>query len=160
MMSANSTRNAQEEATMAVKAIPDGYHTITPYLLVQQVPLLIDFLKQAFQAQETERITAPDGTIAHAEVKIGDSVVMMGEARGEWTPAPGTLYLYVNDTDAVYKKALQAGATSTMEPVDQFYGDRSAGVKDPSGNQWWIATHKEDVPREELERRAQAAMAQ
>ena len=145
---------------MAVKPIPDGYHTVTPYLTVQGVPKLIDFLKQAFEAQELERMTQPDGTIGHAEVRIGDSVVMMGEARDEWKPMPSGIYLYVNDTDAVYKRALQAGATSIMEPADQFYGDRSAGVKDSSGNHWWIATHKEDVPPAELKKRAQAAMKQ
>ena len=150
----------KEEATLAVKPIPDGYHTVTPYLTVQGVPKLIDFLKQAFEAQELERMTQPDGTIGHAEVRIGDSVVMMGEARDEWKPMPSGIYLYVNDTDAVYKRALQAGATSIMEPADQFYGDRSAGVKDSSGNHWWIATHKEDVPPAELKKRAQAAMKQ
>ncbi len=142
---------------MAVKAIPDGYHSVTPYLTVQGVPTLIDFMKQAFEAQEIERMTGPDGRIGHAEVKIGDSIVMMGEAGGQWQPMPGSIYLYVNDVDATYKRALQAGAASTMEPMDQFYGDRSAGVKDPSGNQWWIATHKEDLSREELMKRAQAA---
>jgi PhnB protein len=139
---------------MAVKAIPDGYHTITPYLTVQGAGKLIDFLKLAFDAQETERIAAPNGAIAHAEVRIGDSIVMMSDAGGERAPMPSGLYLYVNDTDAVYKSALRAGATSIMEPADQFYGDRSAGVKDPAGNQWWIATHKEDVSPEELKRRA------
>jgi len=139
---------------MAVKAIPDGYHTVTPYLIVQGAGQLIDFLKLAFDAQETERITAPDGAIAHAEVRIGDSIVMMSDAGGERAPMPSGLYLYVNDTDAVYISALRAGATSIVEPADQFYGDRSAGVKDPVGNQWWIATHKEDVSPEELKRRA------
>ncbi|MBI3244900.1 MAG: VOC family protein [Deltaproteobacteria bacterium] len=139
---------------MAAKAIPDGYHTITPYLTVQGAGKLIDFLKLAFDAQETERITAPSGTIAHAEVRIGDSIVMMSDAGGERAPMPSGLYLYVNDADAVYKSALRAGSTSIMEPADQFYGDRSAGVKDPVGNQWWIATHKEDVSPEELKRRA------
>jgi len=143
---------------MSVNPIPDGYHSVTPYLTVQGVAKLIDFLKQAFAAQEIERMTRPDGAIGHAEVKIGDSIVMMGEAGGERKPMPGAIYLYVNDTDATYKRALQAGAVSTMEPMDQFYGDRSAGVKDPSGNQWWIATHKEDFSREELAKRAQAAM--
>jgi PhnB protein len=143
---------------MAVKPIPDGYHSVTPYLTVQGAAKLIDFLKQAFEAQEIERLTRPDGAIGHAEVRIGDSIVMMGEAGGEWTPMPGALYLYVNDVDATYKRALQVGAVSTMEPMDQFYGDRSAGVKDPSGNQWWIATHKEDLSPEELAKRAQAAM--
>jgi len=143
---------------MAVKPIPDGYHSVTPYLTVQGVTKLIDFLKQAFEAQEIERMTRPDGTIGHAEVKIGDSIVMMSEAGGERQPMPGAIYLYVHDVDGTYKRALRAGAVSTMEPMDQFYGDRSAGVKDPSSNQWWIATHKEDLSREELIKRAQAAM--
>ncbi|HEY4683892.1 MAG TPA: VOC family protein [Candidatus Acidoferrales bacterium] len=153
---------AEEEATMAVKAIPEGYHTVTPYLAVQGVAKLIEFLTQAFDAKEVHRTTLPDGTIYHAEVRISDSVVMMGEPRGEWKPMPGTIYLYVyvNDTDAVYKRALQAGATSLMEPSDQFYGDRNAGVKDPVGNYWWIATHIEDVPPAELAKRAEAFMKQ
>jgi uncharacterized glyoxalase superfamily protein PhnB len=145
---------------MSVKPIPDGYHAVTPYLVIKGAAKLIDFLKQAFEAQETERLTRPDGAIGHAEVRIGDSIVMIGEAGGEWQPMPGTMYLYVNDADATYKRALQAGAISTMEPTDQFYGDRSAGVKDPAGNQWWIATHKEDLSPEELAKRAQAAMKQ
>ncbi len=145
---------------MAVKPIPDGYHSITPYLVVQGASKLIDFLKQAFAAQESERLTRPDGTIGHAEVRIGDSIVMMSEASGEWKPMPSAMYLYVNDTDTTYKRALQAGAVSTMEPTDQFYGDRSAGVKDLAGNQWWIATHKEDLSPEELTKRAKAAMKQ
>jgi PhnB protein len=145
---------------MAVTPIPEGYHTVTPYLVVQGVPALIDFLKQAFDAQEIMRIPRPDGAIMHAEVRIGDSAVMMGEAMGEFQPMPGSIHLYVNDADATYQRALQAGATSIMEPADQFYGDRSAGVVDPVGNRWWIATHQEDVPPEELARRAEAFMQQ
>jgi PhnB protein len=145
---------------MAVKPIPDGYLTITPYLTVEGVPKLIDFLKQAFEAREIERMAQPDGTIRHAEVRIGDSVVMMGEAGGEREPMPSAMYLYVNDTDSVYRRALQAGAASLMEPADQFCGDRSAGVKDPSGNYWWIATHQEDVSPAELKKRAEAAIRQ
>lgn len=145
---------------MAIKAIPEGYHTVTPYLTVQGAATLIDFLKQAFDATEIHRTTRPDGAIGHAEVRIGDSVVMMAESRGEWKPMPGAIYLYVNNTDATYKRALQAGATSLMEPADQFYGDRSAGVKDPVGNHWWIATHKEDIAPEELARRAEDFMKQ
>ena len=145
---------------MAVKPIPDGYHSVTPYLVVQGVAKLIDFLKQAFDAKEIERMAGPDGTVMHAEVRIGDSVVMMGEARGESKPMPAALYLYVNDTDVTYRRALQAGATSLKEPADQFYGDRSGGVKDPAGNQWWIATRKEDVSPEELARRAETYMKQ
>jgi PhnB protein len=100
------------------------------------------------------RFSGPDGTVGHAEVRIGGSPVMMGEARGPWPAMPCAIYLYVNDTDAVYRRALAAGATSLMEPADQFYGDRNAGVKDPCGNFWWIATHKEDVSPEELQARA------
>ena len=145
---------------MAVKPIPEGYHTVTPYLVVKGVAKLIDFLKQAFDAKEMHRTTQPDGTIMHAEVRIGDSAVMMGEARNEAQSMPGSIYLYVNDTDATYKRAIQAGATSIMEPADQFYGDRNGGVKDPVGNHWWIATHIEDVSSEELAKRTEAALKQ
>jgi len=145
---------------MAAKPIPEGYHSITPYLVVDGASRLIDFLKQAFGAEETFRMPMPDGKIGHAEVKIGDSVVMMGDAGAQMPPMPAMLYLYVNDADTTYKRALQAGATSLNEPMDQFYGDRSGAVKDPVGNHWWIATHKEDVPPEELARRAEAAMQQ
>lgn len=138
------------------ESIPEGYHSVTPYLVVEGVPKLIDFLKAAFDAVETERVPGPDGKIGHAEVRIGDSVVMMGEAGGESKPMPAMIYLYVSDADANYKRALDAGATSLMEPADQFYGDRSAGVKDPCGNQWWIATRIENVSKEELQRRAEA----
>ena len=144
---------------MGATAVPEGYHTVTPYLTVGGVPRLIEFLKQAFDGQEIERVPGPDGAIMHAKVRIGDSVVMMGEARGTWQPMPGSLYVYVSDTDAVYKRALQAGATSVMEPADQFYGDRNAGVKDPVGNHWWMATHKEDVSPEELAKRVEAELA-
>ena len=145
---------------MAVKPIPDGYHSVTPYLVVQGVAKLIDFLKQAFDAKEIERMAGPDGSVMHGEVRTGDSVVMMGEAWGESKPIAAALYLYVNDTDVTYRRALQAGATPLREPADQFYGDRSGGVKDPAGNQWWIATRKEDVSPEELARRAETYMKQ
>jgi PhnB protein len=141
---------------MAVQPIPDGFHTVTPYLLVSDAARLIEFLKQAFGAEVVRQSTRPDGGILHAQVRVGDSPVMMGEVSGEWKAMPGSLYLYVPDTDAVYKKALQAGGASVMEPADQFYGDRNAGVKDPVGNVWWIATHIEDVSDEELARRVQA----
>jgi PhnB protein len=145
---------------MAVNRIPEGFHSVTPYLVVREVPKLLDFLKQAFDAQEIMRMPQPDGTIMHAEVRIGNSIIMMGEAQGEHKPMPAALYLYVNDADATYKRALQAGASSTMEPADQFYGDRHAGVTDPVGNLWWVATHIEDVPPDELARRAEAFMKQ
>lgn len=145
---------------MAVKPIPEGYHSVTPYLVVQDAAKLIDFLKDAFGGEERERLPRPDGGVGHAEVKIGDSIVMMGDASPEFGPMPTMIYLYVNDADAVYNRAVRAGAASLEEPSDQFYGDRRAGVKDQFGNLWYIATHTEDVPPEEMGRRAQAAMQQ
>ncbi|HSB15690.1 MAG TPA: VOC family protein [Bryobacteraceae bacterium] len=142
---------------MPVKPIPEGYHTVTPYLVVPGAGRLIEFLKEAFKAEEVERMSQPDGTVMHAEVRIGDSIIMMGESSDKFPAMPAAIYVYVPDVDAVYKRALAAGAASTMEPANQFYGDRNAGVKDPSGNLWWIATHVEDVPREEMAKRAAAA---
>jgi PhnB protein len=145
---------------MPVKAIPDGYRTVTPYLMVSGAAQLIDFVKHAFEAEEIDRLSMPDGTVAHAEVRIGDSLVMVTEATGQWNPMPASFYLYVPDADTTYRRALQAGATSVMEPADQFYGDRSAGVRDPSGNLWWVATRIEDISREELHRRGDARAQQ
>lgn len=138
---------------MAVQPVPEGYHTVTPYLIVEDVARLIDFLRQAFGAKEISRHARPDGSIMHAEVRIGDSVVMIGGATDEIEPLPGMLHLYVEDADALYKRALEAGATSLRAPEDQFYGDRSAGVQEASGVKWWIHTHIEDVPPEELRER-------
>lgn len=139
---------------MAVKPIPEGYHTVTPYLIVEDVAELIDFVRVAFNAEELMRMPEPDGRISHAEVRIGDSVVMMGGANEANPTMPGMLHLYVEDADAVYQQALAAGASSLQEPADQFYGDRTAGVRDAFGNSWWLATHIEDVSPEELRRRA------
>jgi PhnB protein len=139
---------------MAAKPIPDGYHTVTPYLVVPGAEKLIEFMKQAFDAKELFRMPAPDGTVGHAEIQIGDSRIMIGEASSKWPAMPCSIYLYFRDADAVYKRALQAGAVSVMEMADQFYGDRSGGVKDSSGNMWWIATHVEDVSMEEIGKRA------
>ena len=144
---------------MAVKARPDGYHAITPYLVVEGAARLIAFLEEVFDAEEVERIAAPGERIGHAEIRIGDSVVMLGDAHGAHRPMPAMLYVYVDDVDATFQRALAAGAVSVQAPVDQFYGDRSGGAKDAFGNVWWIATHIEDVPPAELKRRAQAAMA-
>ena len=137
-------RDGRSKGT-TVKPIPDGYHTVTPYLVVRDAPRLIEFLQQAFGATELMRSLRPDGGVMHAEVSIGDSRVMIGETSGAWPPMPGCVHLYVVDTDALYHLALQAGATSLREPANQFYGDRMAGVQDPVGNQWWIATHVENV---------------
>lgn len=143
---------------MAVKAKPDGYHSITPYLVVDGAARLIDFLVQAFDAEERERFAAPGNRVGHAELRIGDSVVMLGDARPEHPAMQAMLYLYVDDVDATYQIALSAGAKSVQAPQDHFYGDRSGGVKDPCGNVWYIATHIEDVSPVELKRRAQQAM--
>jgi len=144
---------------MAVKPRPDGYHSITPYLVVDGAAKVIDFLKQALDAREIMRFAAPGGRIGHAELRIGDSVVMLGDAHGDHQPMQAMLHLYVDDADASYHRALAAGATPVQAPTNQFYGDRSGGVKDPCGNLWWLATHVEDVPPDELKRRAEAAMA-
>jgi PhnB protein len=142
--------------TDRVMPIPDGYHTVTPILVVDGAAKLIDFLKRAFGAEEKERFTDPNGKIAHAEVTIGDSIVQLSDSGGEWRPIQVPLLLYVIDTDTAYQRALKAGATSVREPADQFYGDRTGGVKDAFGNTWWIATHMEDVSREELQKRVEA----
>jgi uncharacterized glyoxalase superfamily protein PhnB len=140
-----------------MQGIPEGFHTLTPYLCVRGAAELIEFLKQAFDAQEIDRHTTPEGVVFHAAVKIGDSMVFVGEAPkelGSRALMPAMLYMYVHDVDAVYAKAIQAGGKSIREPADQFYGDRSGAVEDAAGNQWWVATHKEDVTHEELSRRA------
>jgi PhnB protein len=136
---------------MAVKAIPDGCQSVIP-------ARVIDFLARAFGAVETERMADESGAIRHAQVKIGDSTIMMGGAQCNWPPMPCMIYIYVDDTDTAYARALEAGATSVMPPSDQFYGDRNAGVKDDSGNLWWIATHVEDVSAEEMKRRHEARL--
>ena len=141
---------------MPVKPIPDGYHTITPYLIVEDADKLVEFVEKTFDGELLFKMQNDAGTITHAEMKIGDSMLMLSEASEEWKPTKTTLYLYVADTDATYQKALEAGATSVKEPKDQFYGDRSAGVQDSFGNFWGIATHIEDVSEEELAQRASA----
>ena len=143
---------------MAVNYIPQGYHTVTPYLVVKGAATLLTFLKTTFDATEKEMMKRPDGTIGHAEVRIGDSVLMLGEAPEESKRMPATLYVYVKDADAIYQRALKAGGTSLHEPATQFYGDHHGAVIDPTGNCWWIATHVEDVSPDEMARRAKAAM--
>lgn len=145
---------------MSVKPIPDGYHTVTPYLTVQGTDKLLAFVKAGFGAEETVRMPRDDGSIGHAEVRIGDSVVMMGDASEQWSPMPTSIHLYVDDCDGTYQRALEAGGTSVQEPTDQFYGDRMAGVRDPVGNMWWIATHVEDLSEEEIGKRAKEWAAQ
>jgi uncharacterized glyoxalase superfamily protein PhnB len=144
----------------SVKPIPDGFHTVTPHLVVQGAFKQVEFIKKAFDAEVIHLGKRPDGGLMHAQLRIGDSIVMVGEVGPGFKPMPCMIYLYVPDTDAVYKRALEAGATSLMEPADQFYGDRNAGVVDPCGNHWWIATHKEDVSPEEMQKRTEAKFKQ
>jgi PhnB protein len=140
--------------------IPDGFHTVTPYLIVQGANQLLEFVKTAFDAEEVLCIKQSDGTVRNAAVRIGGSMVELAEARREWTPMPGAIHLYVSDTDAVYERSLQAGATSLQEPTDMDYGERGAAVKDPVGNHWYIATHTEDLSSEELVKREANFLAQ
>ena len=138
---------------MSVKAIPDGYSSVTPFLTVDGAARLIDFMQTAFGAEERMRMPMPDGSVAHAELTVGDSVIMVADATPEFPAMPGSIHLYVQDCDATYGKALAAGAQSHMEPADQFYGDRSANIVDSLGNRWSIATHIEDVSEEDMMKR-------
>lgn len=138
---------------MPVKPIPDEYPRVTPYLIVENVGKLMDFLTEVFDAVQGEKMTLPDGSINHGEVRIGDSMIMMGKSNNDYPPIPAMLYVYVENVDEVYSNALRAGGKSIMEPADQFYGDRNAAVADPSGNSWWIASHIEDVSPDEMQRR-------
>jgi PhnB protein len=128
-------------------------------MAVKGAAKLIEFIEAAFEGKEAFRMPMPNGEIMHAEVRIGDSVVMMNDLMGQ-PPTTASLFLYVSDVDSVYKKALKAGGIPVSEPADMFWGDRVARVKDQFGNQWSIATHKEDVPPQEMEKRAAAAMKQ
>lgn len=138
-----------------VKPIPEGYNTVTPYLAVHRVKETIEFLKKAFKTETLKVSAMPNGgPIMNAEVRVGNSMVMLGEKPEGQPTFPAMLYMFVEDCDAVFKSAVKAGGKTIMEPVDHFYGDRSGAVEDPSGNQWWIATRKENVSPEELARRA------
>lgn len=135
-----------------IQSRPDGFHTVNPYLAVEGAAQLLDFLAKAFGAEDVgQRFKSPDGAIMHAVVRIGDSMVEVSDAPAE--PMLAALHLYVEDTDASYRRAIEAGGISLREPMTTFYGDRSAAVKDPGGNSWWIACHVEDVSPEEMLRR-------
>jgi uncharacterized glyoxalase superfamily protein PhnB len=136
------------------KAVPEGYHAVTAYLVVRGAAHAIEFLKAAFGAAVEYVLTRPNGTILHAEVTVGDTRVMLADESEEHAAMPTMLYLYVADVDGCYRRALAAGATSIKAPEDQFFGDRTASVTDPAGNQWEIATRKETVAPAELQRRA------
>ena len=141
---------------MAAKPIPDGYTSVTPYLIVKDVDALLQFLRNTFDIEVKEEHRTPAGRVMHADVLIGGAHVMMGEATEQWTERLGSILVYVPDADAVYASALQAGGKSLQPMTTHFYGDRSGGVEDPTGVAWWISTHVEDVPPEEMERRMKA----
>ena len=141
---------------MASSNPPEGYATVTPSLVSDNPAGLIDFIVEVFEADVRMRMDMPDGSLGHAELQLGDPVIMLGQA-SEYVPAAtGALYVYVDDVDHTYERALAAGAASTMEPADQFYGDRCGAVADPFGNLWTIAKHVEDVSDEEMARRMEA----
>ena len=161
---AKAKTKTKAKAKARVKAIPDGYHTATPYLFVSDAARAIDFYKAAFKAKELMRLAAPGGRVGHAQIKIGDSHIMLSDespemgARGPKTlgGSPVMLYLYVKDVDGVVDQAVGAGAKLLHPVKDQFYGDRSGGLEDPFGHLWHIATRKEHVPPKELRKRAEA----
>ena len=139
--------------TKSTRKVPKGFHTVTPFLMVNDARGLIEFMERAFNGEVTANVKDDGGRIMHATVQIGDSLVMVADVMNGSQPMPAMLYLYVDDVDAIYRQSINAHGTSLREPVDEFYGDRSAGVKDEWNNQWWLATHVEDVSDEEMERR-------
>ena len=151
--------------TSNVKPIPEGYHSITPYLIIKDASAAIEFYKKAFGATELFRMAQPDGRVGHAEIKIGDSAIMLADEfpeMGHKSPtsiggSPVSLLLYVEDVDAVYDRAISSGATQDRPVENKFYGDRGGSLIDPFGHIWHIATHVEDLSPEEMQERAAAA---
>lgn len=151
---------------MPVKPIPDGYHSVTPYLVIKGAAKALEFYKKAFGAEELMRMPTPDGGIAHAEIRIGDSPIMLTDENPQWgnrsaqslNGSAVVIHLYVNDVDKVAASAVSAGAKVLTPVMDQFYGDRSGRFQDPFGHLWVISTHKEDLTADEIEKRAAAAM--
>jgi uncharacterized glyoxalase superfamily protein PhnB len=139
--------------TTRVKPVPDGYHTVTPCFTCVDAGRFMKFLTAAFEARIERRLNRADGSVGHAEVRVGNSVVMLSEASEQWPAVPISIYLYVEDADNVYTRALSAGGKSIMEPTNMVYGDRHGGVLDPWGNTWWIATRLENLSDEEIEQR-------
>jgi PhnB protein len=143
-----------------VKSVPEGFHTVTPYLVVDGANELIDFIKNGFGGEEKYRMNTDNNRISHATMKVGDSMLMISDTMSNLQPQLSMLFLYVDDVDSTYQKAIDAHGESIQEPHDEFYGDRVSIVRDRWGNEWWIATHKENVEGEELERRAKEAHKQ
>jgi len=150
---------------MAVKPIPEGYHSVTPHLCIMGAAHAIDFYKKAFSATERMRFMEPGGKVAHAEIQIGDSIVMLSDDFPEMDAcsprsmggSPVSVYLYVEDVDATFNQAVAAGAKVKRPVADEFYGDRVGGLEDPFGHVWWLSTHTEDLSEEEIDKRAAAA---
>lgn len=138
---------------MTVNPIPDGYTTVTPWIISPDTGALIDYLTAAFDASEIARVVGDDGAIGHAEVRIGDAIVMMFDSPKDWPATPAFLRLYVPDADATFQRAVAAGGTPVTEVTHLAFGDRIGRVRDPFGNLWWIMTRVEDVPEEEMWRR-------
>lgn len=153
---------------MSVQPVPEGYHTLTAYLAVDDAAAAIDFYERALGAEERVRMAGPGDSVMHAELEIGDSLLMLSDPFPQASTKPpkelggttASLFVYVESVDELYKQAVDAGATSTMEPDDMFWGDRFASVQDPFGHSWTIATHIEDVSPEEMQKRSEAFMAQ
>lgn len=151
-----------------VKPIPDGYHSVTPYLIIDGASDAIDFYAQVFDATERMRMAMPDNKVGHAELELGDAVIMLADEfpdmdiKGPTTlgGSPVNIHLYVEDVDATFERAVAAGADVLQPLEDKFYGDRAAQLRDPFGHIWSIATHTEDVPPDEMAKRAEAAMAE
>jgi PhnB protein len=151
----------------SVQPVPKGYHTVTPYLVVNDAARALDFYKRAFGAQEVARMDAPGGKIGHAEIKIGDSMIMISDempGSGAKSPralggSPVSIFLYLNDVDTTFRQAVSAGAKADAQPTDMFWGDRYGKLTDPFGHQWGLATHKEDVSPQEMAKRSKEAMA-
>jgi PhnB protein len=160
-----ATRTAK---TARVKPVPEGYHTATPYLVVRNAADAIEFYQRAFGATEVLRFSDPSGRVGHAEIKIGDSIIMLADEfpeqgfRGPQSlgGTTGSIMLYVDDVDGLFQRAVGAGAKELRPVMDQFYGDRSGFLEDPFGHQWAISTHKEDVPPEEMRARFEAMQKQ
>lgn len=149
---------------MSASPIPAGHHTVTPYMAMKDAVKALEFYKKAFGATETYKLVMPDGRLGHAEMRFGDSLIMMSDEFPEYggkspTTLGGTpvcIHLYVEDVDAFFKKAIAAGAKERRAVMDQFYGDRSGQLEDPFGHLWWVATHKEDVSPQEMQKRVEA----
>jgi len=151
----------------SVKPIPDGHRTVAPYLAIKNAAAALEFYEQGFGAVETYKLIAPDGRVGHAEIRLGDSLIMLsdefpelgGKAPEALGGSPVSIHLYVEDVDAFVKRAVAAGARELKPVANQFYGDRSGQLQDPFGHLWWVATHKEDVASDEMQRRVRALFA-